>query len=278
MDEEKEQQAKSKKKAQAAKFAKQTLKVAAAPVKMTGKIVGTILVNVVSYAILLVVVLLVVSKFLLPSFGSFIGDLSPMKKQAEAIEKRNNTKDAFSAIKGSSTSVIPDLDAVQWVTGKNKQCTIWLPKLTNESPIFKDDKEQELLYQAFGYSVNREFLDEEFQDWNVYYDGHLVAEPSTDGETVKVYSDVSEKQETLVKKELKEIISKQNKYPKVKDWEETFEAKKLSNGNYKISVAYDAQHLLSLVSKKIVDVTVEVDFSNAQPKVVQKTMTYKERK
>jgi hypothetical protein len=272
MAEEKEQREKANGKTRAVKVTKQVAKMATAPVKVAGKIVGTILLNIAAYAILLVVTLLVASKLLLPAFGNFIEELSPMKRQADAIERRNNTKDAFSAIKGSTAEIVPNLDAIQWVTGKKHELTLWLPKITNDSPIFKDERNQELLYESFGYSVNREFLDQEFDDWKVYYDGHIVAEPSGDGETTTVYGDVSKQQVTLAKKELQEIISKQSKYPKVKQWEETSQPKKLPNGHYQVVWKYDAQHFLSLFSKKVRYVTVEIDFSDVQPRIIEKTL------
>ncbi|SKA03784.1 hypothetical protein SAMN02745116_02211 [Pilibacter termitis] len=141
----------------------------------------------------------------IPAFKSLFQATSPWAEQRQEIAKKNNVRDAYSAIAGSDVGVISQNGILKWFNSKEaKEIDISLPKLINYSPLFDDDSDRSGIKQVFEDSINEE-MNKSTDVYKIYYDGSLLA---TYANGVKKNSSNDLNLTTDVKAEIKDDLVK----------------------------------------------------------------------
>ncbi|MEG0284198.1 MAG: hypothetical protein RR601_05295 [Erysipelotrichales bacterium] len=146
-------------------------KISKKPVKAIAKLCGL-------YIILFVVILSM--PFVFKGYvSSLLYDLNPFSIKQKAVESANNTADAFSTVKGVQVNKIPmnGVESIFNFTSKSQDnIQINVPKLLNYSPIFDDDKNRDVLKDAWVQSINQEKLKEETNNYEILYNSNVILE------------------------------------------------------------------------------------------------------
>lgn len=107
----------------------------------------------------------------------------PFEAQRVAVSKSNKTADTASGVEGTYINNIPFNDFEKLINFSSvsfKSVNIQIPRIYLTSPIFNTAKYGDQLQDIWIDSLNQEELENEFDSYNVYYDGNLIIE---DGKT-----------------------------------------------------------------------------------------------
>lgn len=168
------------------------------------------------YVIINLIILVLVSVFVLgPIFSWFFQRLSPWYEQKKAISEYIDVRDAYSAINGSDIGITPQNGLMQWFSTREKEITIYIPKLINYSPIFDDESQRNELKNAFTESLNLEMAQKASETVTILYDGDNVVRYS-DGDK-ETYLDLDQSSKNEITNMIKEKLYTENNL-KFKKW------------------------------------------------------------